>query len=66
VYEAHYAFLLREAEGAVRSVHDVHREGVFPRATWLRLLGESGLDPRLATRTIDGEDYDTFVAVKRA
>ena len=66
VYEVHYAFLLREADGGVRSVHDVHREGVFPRATWLRLLLDSGLEPRLAARTIDGEVYDTFVALKRA
>lgn len=60
--ETHYVFLLREADGSVRSVHDVHREGVFSRATWLRLFGEAGLEAKLAPREIEGEEYDTFIA----
>jgi SAM-dependent methyltransferase len=28
-YDTHYAFLLREPDGRVRAVHDVHREGLF-------------------------------------
>lgn len=63
VFETHYAFLLREPDGAVHSAHDVHREGLFPRATWLRLFGEVGLAARLAPRTIEGGEYDAFVAV---
>ena len=63
-FETHYAFLLREPDGTVRAVHDVHREGLFPRATWLRLFGEVGLAASLAPRTIDGEEYDTFIAVR--
>ena len=61
-YETHYAFLLREPDGTVRSAHDVHREGLFPRATWLRLFREVGLDASLAPRTIEGEEYDAFMA----
>ncbi len=38
-----YAFLLREADGSVRAVHDTHRTGLFPRATWLAALGDAGL-----------------------
>jgi hypothetical protein len=38
---------------------------VFPRATWLRLFDEVGLDARLEPRTIEGTEYDTFVAIKR-
>jgi SAM-dependent methyltransferase len=64
VFEVHYAILIREPDGQVRSVHDVHREGVFPRATWLRLLAEAGLGPRLETRVIEGEAHDAFVAVR--
>lgn len=63
--EAHYGLLLRERDGTVRSVHDAHRCGVFPRATWLRLFDEVGLDARLEPRTIEGAEYDTFVAIKR-
>jgi len=61
-FEAHYAFLLREADGTVRAVHDVHREGLFGRETWLRLFREVGLAAELAPRTIEGEAYDAFVA----
>ena len=63
-YNVHYAFLLRDVHGAVRVVHDVHHEGLFPRATWLRLFREVGLDAELAVRTIEGNDYDSFVAVR--
>jgi SAM-dependent methyltransferase len=63
--EAHYALLLRERDGSVRAVHDTHRFGVFPRATWLRLFEEVGLDARLESRTHEGTAYDTFVALKR-
>jgi SAM-dependent methyltransferase len=61
-FETHYAFLLREPDGTVRSAHDVHREGLFPRATWLRLFREVGLAAELAPRTIEGEEYDAFIA----
>jgi SAM-dependent methyltransferase len=61
----HYALLLRERDGSVRSVHDVHRCGLFPRATWLRLFDEAGLDARIEPRTLEGVQYDTFIAIKR-
>ena len=63
-YTVHYVFLLRDVDGTVRVVHDVHREGVFPRATWLTLFREVGLDAELAARTIEGREYDSFVAVR--
>ena len=37
-----YAFLLRDAGGAVHMVHETHRLGLFGRGTWLRLLREAG------------------------
>ena len=37
-----YAFLLRDADGAVRCVHETHRTGLFARAAWLRLLAQAG------------------------
>ena len=65
-FETHYAFLLREADGRVRAVHDVHREGLFGRATWLRSFREVGLAASLAPRKIEGVEYDTFIAVRAA
>ena len=66
IYTVHYAFLLREPDGSVRVAHDVHREGLFPRATWLALFQEAGLQAELARRTIEGEEYDSFIAVRPA
>jgi SAM-dependent methyltransferase len=65
-HTVHYAFLLRERDGSVRAVHDIHREGLFPRATWLRLFDEVGLMAELVPRTIEGVAYDSFVAVRTA
>ncbi len=63
-YTVHYAFLLYEPDGGVRVAHDVHLEGLFSRATWLRLFDEVGLVATLVPRTIEGEEYDSFVAVR--
>jgi SAM-dependent methyltransferase len=65
-YTVHYAFMLRDVDGRVRVVHDVHREGLFPRTTWLRLFEKVGLAAELAVRTIEGREYDSFVAVRAA
>jgi SAM-dependent methyltransferase len=37
-----FAFLLRDADGAVHHVRERHLQGLFPRATWLRLVAEAG------------------------
>ncbi len=50
----------------MRAAHDVHREGLFPRATWLGLFGEVGLAAELAPRKIEGVEYDSFVAFREA
>ena len=65
-YVADYAYLIREADGATRVVHDRHVEGVFPRATWLALLAEAGFEAR-AVRVIHGDlepgaVHEAFVA----
>jgi SAM-dependent methyltransferase len=41
-YVVDYAYLLREADGTARVVHDRHGEGLFPRATWVRLMSDAG------------------------
>ncbi|MCI4319558.1 MAG: class I SAM-dependent methyltransferase [Thermoplasmata archaeon] len=63
-YAVHYAFLLKDGHGSVHLVHDAHREGLFPRPTWLRLLREVGLVPRRATRLEGGRKYDVFLGLK--
>jgi hypothetical protein len=44
----------------------VHREGLLPQVTWLRLFGEVGLGAALAPRTIEGVEYDSCVAFRDA
>ncbi len=65
-FETHYAFLLRESDESVRAALDVHREGLFPRSTWLRVFGEVGLAASLSPRMFEGVEYDSFVAERDA
>ncbi len=41
-YVADFAYLLRHEDGTVAVEHDRHLLGVFPRATWLRLMEAAG------------------------
>lgn len=45
-YEVHFVYLLRDARGRVRAHKDLHRFGLFPRATWLRTLRRAGFEAR--------------------
>ena len=59
---AEYVYVLRE-NGVTRVEHDRHVNGLFPRATWLRLLSEVGLAARAGTNTFSGgETSEVFVA----
>jgi SAM-dependent methyltransferase len=62
-----YAFLLREPGGSVRAVHEMHRLGLFPRATWLRLLAESGFTARTITEETseDRQPWEFFTGLRR-
>ena len=42
-----YVYLLREAGGAVRTLHDRHIDGIFPRQVWLDLMAQAGFEARL-------------------
>jgi len=44
-YLVDFAILLRNQEGEAHAVHERHTLGLFPRATWLRLLRDVGLSP---------------------
>jgi SAM-dependent methyltransferase len=59
-----YAFLLREA-GAVRSVHDRHLEGLFPRARWVEALSGAGYVVEMLRRPIDVDRWDEVFLCRR-
>lgn len=64
-----YAYLLRERDGSVQAIHDRHLEGLFPRATWLRLLEQAGFDARVVPfdhSEVEPGSYEIFVAAKPA
>jgi hypothetical protein len=52
-----YAFLLRGGD-AMNAVHDLHVEGLFARATWLRLLSSAGYQAELIERPVDDGDVE--------
>jgi SAM-dependent methyltransferase len=61
-----YAFLVRDADGTVHSVHETHRTGLFSRDTWLGLLTDVGFDARavLEVTTEDREPREFFVGTR--
>jgi SAM-dependent methyltransferase len=66
-YTVDYAYLLREADGSVRVEHDRHVEGLFPRATWLRLLEETGFAATAVPvehSELEPGSYEVFVATR--
>ncbi len=46
-YFVDYAYLLRQSDGAVHVEHDRHIEGLFARATWLRLFKDVGFEHKV-------------------
>jgi SAM-dependent methyltransferase len=47
IYTTEYVYLLREGNQPAQVEHDLHICGLFPRAEWLRLLGEVGFQPEI-------------------
>ena len=58
-----YAFVLRDADGSVRVVHETHQSGLFSRAVWLRLISAAGFEPSVVGEetTEDRTPRDFFV-----
>jgi hypothetical protein len=66
VYSVDFAYLLRDARGRIRALHDRHTFGVFPRRTWLRLIRRAGFEAR-AVPFVHSEvppGYVAFVGMK--
>ena len=53
----HYSFLVREADGAVQCFSETHLTGLFPRATWLRLLEEQGFAVEVLSERTDEDRH---------
>ncbi len=64
-YTVDFAFLLRDASGAVAVEHDRHELGLFARADWLRLLAVAGFDAEYRAIPISDETLHAFTARKR-
>jgi hypothetical protein len=50
-----YAFVLRDAGGTVRVVHETHHCGLFGRDLWLRVLGDAGFSAKPVTEQTDDD-----------
>ena len=61
-YTVDFAYLLRESNQPVRVVHDTHTFGIFPRDTWLRLLRDTGFEPRAVP---DAWGREVFIGQKQ-
>jgi SAM-dependent methyltransferase len=67
-YGVDFVVVLRHADGRTEVVAERHVCGIFPEATWLRLLDAEGLDAALHRGDPDDEDapQDVIVGVRRA
>lgn len=61
-YETVYDFVVRAANGVEDAVHEVHRNGLFPRSAWIGWLHDAGFD---ATSCIDPWGRDVFIGRRR-
>ena len=69
ICQTDYAYILREADGAVRVEHDQHITGLFPRRTWLQLLSEAGFDAEALPfdhSTLEPGAQEIFIAKRPA
>jgi SAM-dependent methyltransferase len=63
-YTVEYAFLLRDGTD-IRAVHDRHIEGLFPKASWLRLLADVGYQVETTSRPLDNSGFDEVFVCRR-
>ena len=64
-----YAYLLRDSDGSTRVEHDRHVEGLFPRATWLRLFDEIGFTHKVIPfehSDLEPGTHEVFVCVRES
>jgi len=62
-FTAHFAYLLRDRDGTVRTEFEQMRLGLFPRDTWLRQIREAGCEVRTG---IGPGGKEVFAGINRA
>ncbi len=60
-YQTIYALIIRHRDGSVQFEHDEHREGLFSRADWQRLMAGVGFEVRVMQ---DNYGRDLFIGKK--
>lgn len=60
-----YAFVLREADGTARSLHETHFGGLFDRGTWLDLLEAAGFEANHQTPKEPNSGYEFQIFLGR-
>ena len=66
-YTVDYAYLLRDADGTVRTEWDRHVEGLFARQQWVAWLTDAGFDPEVVVfdhSELEPGSYEIFVCRK--
>lgn len=61
----HYAFLVREANGAVRCLHEQHEFGLFPQATWVRWFERCGFTVEVVEENTDDDRVPRLIFIGR-
>lgn len=58
-----YAFMLRDVDGSIATVHETHRTGLFGSVDWVRLLADVGFEPETVTEvtTEDRAPRELFI-----
>jgi SAM-dependent methyltransferase len=60
-----YTFVVRDADGGVRTFSETHQFGLFPRATWIRLLEMQGFVPEVHLERTDDDRAPRVLFIAR-
>jgi SAM-dependent methyltransferase len=60
-----YSFVVREVDGSISSFSETHRQGLFPRATWVRLLEQQGFSVEVLTERTDEDRHPRAMFLAR-
>jgi hypothetical protein len=63
-YAVDFGYLLRDGQ-SMKAVHDRHVEGVFPKATWFRLLQTVGYQVETMRRPLGDDQFDEIFLCRR-
>jgi SAM-dependent methyltransferase len=61
----HYSFLVREADGSMRCLHEQHPFGLFSQATWVTLFERNGFAVEIVEERTDDERTPRLIFLGR-